>query len=93
MSARVRVITVRVSHHSQSQSSQPESDEPASDADDLESVLYLLSTVIGVGTGGVKGAMAPHFSAKIVLKIFPFHLMHNFYQGNDSPGRGEHKSA
>ena len=26
---------------------------------------------IGVGTGGATGAMAPHFLAKIILKIFP----------------------
>ena len=48
---------------------------------------------IGVGTGGATGAMALHFSAKIILKIFPFFLKHNFYTENDSPGRGKHKSA
>ena len=48
---------------------------------------------IGVGTGGAKGAMAPHFSAKIILKIFPLFLKHNFYTENDSSGRGKHKSA
>ena len=48
---------------------------------------------IGVGTGGATGAMVPHFSAKIILRIFPFILTHNFYTENDSPGRGKHKSC
>ena len=46
-----------------------------------------------MGTGGATGAMAPHFSAKIILKFFPFFLKRNLYTENDSPGRGGHKSA
>ena len=51
------------------------------------------ATIIGVSTGGATGAMAPHFSAKIVLKIFHFFHKHNFYTENDSSGREEHESA
>ena len=43
--------------------------------------------------GGATGAWPPHFSAKIILKIFPFLLKHNFYIENDSPGEGKHKYA
>ena len=35
----------------------------------------------------------PHFSVKIILKIFPFFLKHNFYTEKDSPGREKHKSV
>ena len=41
---------------------------------------------------GHGGHGAPHFSAKIILKIFLFLLKHNFYTEHDSPGRGKHKS-
>ena len=40
---------------------------------------------IGVGTGGATESMAPYFSAKIILRIFPFFLKHIFYTEKDSP--------
>ena len=48
---------------------------------------------IDVGTGGATGPWPPHFSSKIILKIFPFFLKHIFHTENDAPGRGKHKSA
>ena len=58
-------------------------------------VTSVLSQFIGVGTGLGRdhGAMAPHFSAKIILIIFPFFFKHNYYTENDSPRRGKHKYA
>ena len=37
-----------------------------------------MDVFVGVGMGGATGAMAPQFSAKLILKIFPFFLKHNF---------------
>ena len=57
----------------------------------------MLKVYIGVGTPNRRGhgePWPPHFSAKIIFKIFPFFLKHNFYTENASPGRGlKHKSA
>ena len=53
----------------------------------------LKDKLIGVGTGGATGAMAPSLLAKIILKIFPFFLKYNFDTENHPPGRGEHNSV
>ena len=48
---------------------------------------------IGVGTGVATGTMAPHFSAKMFIRIFLFFRKHNLYTENDSPRQGEHTPA
>ena len=46
----------------------------------LEKHNHIYINLIGVGTGGATGPWPPHFSAKSILKIFPFFLKHNFYR-------------